>query len=152
MSATLTWIERIARVGGRAVLPLPQSPAEAWGEQARYNLVGRLGTVAWRGVATRVGDQWRLPLGPVWLHDAGLPVGAEVTAEIGLEGPQLNNLPEDLLSALEASPEAKLRFGASTTFLRKNYLRWIEEAKRSDARAKRIAHAIGMLISGRERP
>lgn len=146
------WTAAIVRAGSRAVLPLPAPPADIWGARGRFNLNGTVGGAEWRGTPVAVGDGWGLPLGPTWLRDAGRGVGDEVSAEVGLEGPQIENLPEDFRAALEADPAAYAAFDASTSFCRNNYLRWIEDAKRADTRAARIARAVELLIAGRDRP
>lgn len=64
------------------------------------------------------------------------------------EGPQLDNIGADLALALESNPKAKEFFESLPTFYRKNYLRWIDSAKRPETRTKRIAEAIQQLAEG----
>jgi hypothetical protein len=44
-----------------------------------------------------------------------------------------------------AEPEARRFFESLPTFYRTNYVRWIEESKRPETRAKRIADAVAKL-------
>ena len=55
----------------------------------------------------------------------------EMTVTLTPEGPQVDDLPPDISGALIAEPAAQTFFESLPTFYRKNYLRWIEEAKRT---------------------
>lgn len=58
-------------------------------------------------------------------------------------------VPDDLTTALAASPEAEAQFAAFTPSQRRDYLEWITEAKRPETRTKRIATAISEIAAGR---
>ena len=59
------------------------------------------------------------------------------------------SLAPDLLAALEGEPEARRFFESLATFYRKNFIRWIEQAKRPKTRANRIAETIATLQAGK---
>lgn len=151
MSFERRWSARIEKAGGKAFVPLPDAPSALWGERGRYDVAGTIGGHGWRGKATQYGDRWGLPLGPVWLRDNGQAAGDDVEAVIELEGPQIETLGEDVRSALLADPKAEANFNAMTTHCRKNYMRWVDEAKRSETRASRIAEMVRMVRAGEER-
>lgn len=54
-------------------------------------------------------------------------------------------VPADLQAALAASPRAATFFAQLTYTHRKEYVRWIEEAKRETTRRDRIERAVAML-------
>ncbi len=54
-------------------------------------------------------------------------------------------VPDDLLAALEQHPEAAARFDRLAISHQREYVRWIEEAKREATRQRRIAKTIEML-------
>jgi uncharacterized protein YdeI (YjbR/CyaY-like superfamily) len=56
----------------------------------------------------------------------------------------------DIADAVRADPQARAFFESLASFYRKNYVRWIEEAKRPETRAKRIAEAVSLLNAGRK--
>ena len=56
---------------------------------------------------------------------------------------------EDIAAALDADLEARRFFESLATFYRKNFIRWIECAKRPETRAKRIAEPVATLKSGK---
>jgi len=60
-------------------------------------------------------------------------------------------MPEDLQTALAASPAAQATFDAFPPSCRREYLEWVVEAKRPETRAKRIAQAVEMMAEGKRR-
>lgn len=60
-------------------------------------------------------------------------------------------VPEDLRSALERNPKAGTTFEALSPSHRREYVDWIDEAKRQETRARRIAHAVEWLSEGKTR-
>lgn len=50
----------------------------------------------------------------------------------------------------DAEPEAKAFFDSLATFYRKNYIRWIESAKRPETRGARIAEMVTLLKAGQK--
>jgi uncharacterized protein YdeI (YjbR/CyaY-like superfamily) len=81
-------------------------------------------------------------------------VGDTVTVEIAPEGPQRDDLTEDVAAALNATPNAGAFFHSLAQFYRNAYLRWIDATKnRPDLRAQRIAEVIRLLDAGiKQRP
>ncbi|MCX7799772.1 MAG: YdeI/OmpD-associated family protein [Fimbriimonadales bacterium] len=148
MRRAARWQGEIRVFGGSAGVGLPFDPRSQWGERGRYDLCGTVGGHPWRGPLRRAGDGWILPTGPAFLRDAGLSVGRTVPVEVGLEPPTLEDLDEDLRSAIESDPEALRAFHALHSFGRKNLVRHVTEAKRPETRARRIREAIASLKSG----
>jgi len=66
------------------------------------------------------------------------------------EGPQSESLSLDVVSALDAEPQAKAFFESLATFYRNTYIKWIESAKRPETRAARIQEMIVLLKAGRK--
>jgi hypothetical protein len=83
---------------------------------------------------------------------AGAVVGDVAQFEIvSLEREPEPEIPADLLEALEASPEARATWDATTTVAKIDWIHWIVSAKQAKTRAKRIADACDMLGSGKRR-
>jgi hypothetical protein len=144
-----TFTAVIARAGGSAVVELPFDPADAWEPRGRYGLTGTIGGHGYRGKVETPSVRPALSVGPAWRRDAGVEVGMTVAVEVELELPQIETVAADLASALRAAPEALRAFEAMPTFYRRNYVRWVEEARRPDTRARRIAEAVRMMADGR---
>jgi uncharacterized protein YdeI (YjbR/CyaY-like superfamily) len=74
--------------------------------------------------------------------------------ELAPEGPQREDLADDIAAALAATPAAAAFFDTLAQFYRKAYLRWIDGAsRRPDLRAARIAEVADLLAAGtKQRP
>ncbi|MCB9134824.1 MAG: YdeI/OmpD-associated family protein [Anaerolineales bacterium] len=83
------------------------------------------------------------------MRDNRIGASANVIVNLSPEGPQGNNLAEDIAKAISDSPNADAFFNGLPTFYRKNYIRWIEGAKRDETRAKRIGEMINLLENGK---
>lgn len=55
-------------------------------------------------------------------------------------------LPAELVAALAAAPEAQQLFAALAPSHRREYVRWVGEARRSDARERRAAQTVMRLL------
>jgi hypothetical protein len=131
---------------------LPFDPNEAWGNKERHYITGSVNGHKIRGPLAQDSGRYILSLGEAWLRDSGLDLeaGTPVSVELLPEGPQMAGMAPDLIAALEAEPQAKRFFEALATFYRKNYLRWIDGARKPEARAARIAEWIDLLKAGKK--
>jgi hypothetical protein len=130
-------------------VPMPFDPNDVWGEKERHDVTGTINGHSVRGPLTKERDGFALALGPTWRRDAGIGEIDTVTVELAPEGPQMDNIAPDIAAALRAEPAAQAFFFAISTYYRKNYLRWIEDAKRPETRANRIAETVKLLVEGK---
>jgi uncharacterized protein YdeI (YjbR/CyaY-like superfamily) len=65
--------------------------------------------------------------------------------------PREVDVPEPLASALAEDSKASEAFERLAYTHRKEYARWIDEAKREETRRRRVAQALEMLRQGRTR-
>lgn len=139
----------IEKAGNKAIVRLPFDPNAVWGEKDRHHITGAVNGCAIRGALGADAKGYFLAFGPAWQRDSGLDVGAAVHVELRAEGPQMEQLADDISAALTAEPEALAFFQGLATFYRKGYLRWIDGTKgRPEVRAERIAEMIGLLKAG----
>jgi hypothetical protein len=139
---------------GRAEIAVPFDPDAAWGAKAEHPVGGTVNGHRVRGTVQRGPGGWTLTAGPAWLRDAGVAIGDDVTVELEPEGPQREDLADDIAAALAASPAAAAFFDTLAQFYRKAYLRWIDATtRRPELRAARIAEVVDLLAAGiKERP
>jgi hypothetical protein len=139
---------------GRAVIVVPFDPDAVWGAKAEHPVGGTIDGRQVRGTIAPSDSRWAFTLTPMWVRDAGVAVGDDVTVELAPEGPQRADLPEDIAAALAASPAAAEFFDTLAQFYRKAYLRWIDATtRRPDLRAARIAEVVDLLAAGiKQRP
>ncbi|PKO08328.1 MAG: hypothetical protein CVU40_16230 [Chloroflexi bacterium HGW-Chloroflexi-2] len=128
---------------------IPFSPREVWGAKPRFSVCGTINEKAVRGTLGALGQDYFLRLGATWLRDNGINPGDQVNVMLALEGPQEENLAEEIKLALIANEKAKTFFDGLPTFYRKNFIRWIESAKRGETRTKRIKEMLILLEEGK---
>jgi uncharacterized protein YdeI (YjbR/CyaY-like superfamily) len=61
-------------------------------------------------------------------------------------------LPTDLRKALAAASMAKTKWSDLTPIARRDFISWIDSAKQTETRKRRIEKACSMLIAGKRRP
>lgn len=138
----------------RVLVPLPFDPDEAWGHKLAHPVAGTVNGMPVRAIVEPLDDRWAILLGPAWRRDCGIAPGDQVDVVIGPDGPQRDDLTDDLAAALDADPVAGAFFDGLAQFYRRAYLRWIDGAsRRPDVRAARIREVISLLNAGiKERP
>jgi Bacteriocin-protection, YdeI or OmpD-Associated/Domain of unknown function (DUF1905) len=140
---------------GRVFVAVPFDPDEVWRPKPQHHITGTINGMRIRAVIETHDSQRGFTLGPAWLRDCrAVAVGDTVTVEIMPEGPQRDDLADDIAAALDANPNAGAFFDSLAQFYRKAYLRWIDATKRRpDQRAQRIAELIRLLDAGtKQRP
>lgn len=139
---------------GSLLVPVPFNPDRVWGAKQRHHVAGTVNGIRVRAVIQAVGDGFGFTLGHKSLSAQGVAVGDEVTVEIAPEGPQRDDLADDVAAALAADPDAGAFFDSLAQFYRKGYLRWIDATKRRpEQRAQRIAEMVTLLRAGiKQRP
>lgn len=140
---------KAAGSGGRVFVPVPFDPNDAWGQKEKHYITGTVNGCPVRGPLEAADGAYRVPLGAAWRRDNGLKAGDKVQVELAPEGPQVKAMPPDVARALSAEPAARAFFEGLATFYRKNFMRWIESAKRPETRAKRITEMVVLLKAGK---
>lgn len=64
----------------------------------------------------------------------------------------MEQVPADLRKALAADTSAGAAWKGLTPIARRDFISWIESAKKPETRTRRIEKASGMLLSGKRRP
>ena len=105
---------------------------------------------SYRSTIAPYGDEFFLPLNRKNREAAGLAAGdtVEVAIEVDTE-PRTIEPPADLAEALDANPDAASTFDSFSYSHRREYVEWIDEAKRPETRERRIAKTIERLVDGR---
>jgi hypothetical protein len=135
--------------GGKLLVPVPFDPDSVWGTKQRHHVAGTVNGARVRAVLEPAADGFGFTLGPKSPGAHGVAVGTVVTVEITPEGPQRDDLADDVAAALAADPEAGAFFDSLAQFYRRAYLRWIDATKRRpELRAARIAEVVELLKAG----
>lgn len=139
---------------GRVLVPVPFDPDDVWGAKREHHVHGTVNGMGVRAVVESLAAGRGIVLGPAWRRDCGISPGDRVAVALAPEGPQRDDLAEDVAAALAAEPAAATFFDSLAQFYRKAYLRWIDATKRRpDVRAERIDEMVRLLKAGlKERP
>jgi hypothetical protein len=139
---------------GGAVIEVPFDPDQAWGARAEHRVGGTINGRKVRGSIAREDGEWAFTVTPMWMCHTGVAVGDDVAVELAPEGPQRDDLADDISAALAASPAAAATWDTLAQFYRKAYLRWIDATtRRPELRPARIAEVVDLLAAGiKQRP
>jgi hypothetical protein len=147
----LTFTSTLQPRGPAAAVVLDDAQVEAVGEGAkRFPVVVTVNGYTWRTTVTRMRGEFLLGLNREVREAAGVQAGdsVEVTLELDAD-PREVEVPGDLAAALASDPEAESVFAGLAFTHRKEYVRWITEAKREETRARRVQQALERLREGR---
>ncbi len=110
-----------------------------WDDRVRYQ-----GSLAMMG-----GERAMLLCRKDILAQLGKGAGDEVRVRVTLDtAPRAVHVPEALAAALDASPDARRAWDALSTSARRDYARWVAEAKRDETRASRVRKALPRIAAG----
>jgi hypothetical protein len=100
----------------------------------------------------RMGGENMIGLAKAAREQAGVELGAtyEITVEADA-GERSVDVPAELTEALAADPGARVKFEALAPSHRKEFARWVAEAKREATRAQRVTKTLEMLHAGEHR-
>jgi hypothetical protein len=139
--------------GPAAAVVLDDEQVAAVGEGAkRFPVVATVNDHTWRTTVTRMGGEFLLGLNRAVREQAGAEAGDRVDVKLELDTAERTvEVPEALAAALAADPAAAAAYERLAYTHRKEYARWIAEAKRDETRDRRVVQAIEMLRAGRTR-
>jgi hypothetical protein len=136
--------------GGGAFVVIPFDVEKTFG-QKRVKIKATIDGEPYRGTLVRMGTPHHMLIVLKEIREKiGKSFGDEVTVELeeDLELRQVP-IPVDLQQALQAEPAAQAFFSHLSYSHQKEYVRWVEEAKRHETRQARIQRTIEMLLQGK---
>ncbi|MEZ4647550.1 MAG: YdeI/OmpD-associated family protein [Candidatus Eisenbacteria bacterium] len=135
---------------GGAFVAIPFDVETVYGKK-RVPVRATLGGEPYRGSLVRMGEGYMLGVRKDIRDRIGKSIGdtIEVVLEEDTE-PRVVDVPGDLTAALESAPKAKEIFGGLSYTHQKEYVQWIEEAKREATRQTRIEKTVAMLLDGKK--
>lgn len=137
----------IADRRGRVLVPAPFDPDDAWPKR-RHHVNGTVNAMGVRAVIEPLTHGFGILLSSAWRRGCPMRPRDMVTVELEPEGPQRDDLPDDLRAALDDDPGAAAFSDSLARFYRNAY-RWIKATKRHpDQRGLRITEVVGLLHDG----
>lgn len=130
-------------------IEVPDDVVAALGAGNRPAVTVTVGGHSYRTTATRMGGRFLIPLSAENRTAAGVAAGDEIDVNIEPDtAPRDVEVPADLAEALAKDEAAKTTFDALAFTHRKEWVRWVEEAKKAETRATRLAKTIEALHAG----
>ena len=130
-------------------IEVPDDVVGALGAGNRPAVTVTVGGHSYRTTATRMGGRFLIPLSAENLTAAGVAAGDEIDVDIEPDtAPREVEVPADLAEALARDEGAKTTFDALAFTHRKEWVRWVAEAKKAETRAARLAKTIEALHAG----
>jgi hypothetical protein len=147
---------RPARSGEQSAwtfLVLPKSVSEKLPRRGRTSVVGTMNGHPFCATLEPDGQlsHW-LKVSEALSEASGVEAGDTVTLEMAPVAKEPEPaLPADFAEALADAADANTVWHATTTMARVDWIHWIESARQSKTRKRRIENACEMLASGKER-
>jgi hypothetical protein len=137
--------------GGGAFVEVPFDVQAAFGRK-RVPVKATFDGAEYRGLVTRMGGPSHILIVLKEIRERiGKQPGDEIRVTIEEDtAPRLLELPTDLVQALDAEPVARAAFDGLSFTHRREYVQWIESAKREQTRTTRIEKAVSMLLAGKK--
>jgi hypothetical protein len=130
-------------------LQVPDAVVEKLGAGKRPPVKVTVGGYTYRTTVAPMGGAFWVPLAAEHREAAGVAAEEEVDVSIELDTePRQVVLPEDLASAMDDA--AGTTFDGLAYTHQKEWVRWVEEAKKPETRATRISKTVEGLKAGRK--
>jgi hypothetical protein len=149
----ISFTGRLQARGPAAAVVLDDGQVAAVGEGAkRFPVVATVNGYTWRTSVARMGGEFLVGLSREVRTAAGAEAGDEVEVTLELDtAPREVEVPEALATALAADPQASAAFAGMAFTHRKEYARWVAEAKRDETRQRRVEQAVEAIKAGKTR-
>lgn len=137
--------------GGGAFVEVPFDVEAVFGAK-KPRVRAMIDGVPYRGILTRMGTDYHMLIILKGIREQiGKTFGDEVTVTVEPDTePRLIEVPTELKKAFRTEKEAKAFFDRLSYTHQREYVMWINEAKREETRQSRIQKAIEMLKKGKK--
>ena len=139
-------------LGGRTAtgIEVPPEVVAALGGGNRPAVVVRINDHSYTSTIGTMGGRRLIPVSAENRAAAGVSAGDEVEVTLALEStPRTVEVPDDLAAAMTDTATRAFFDGLAPSH-RKEWVRWVQEAKRPETRATRVAKTVEALAAGRK--
>ncbi|NJC99018.1 MAG: antitermination protein NusB [Anaerolineales bacterium] len=136
--------------GGGAFVEVPFDVEEAFGAK-KPRVKAMIEGVPYRGLLTRMGGANHILIILKGIRaQIGKTFGDEIQVSVEADAePRVVEIPRDLMKELKKDREAKSFFDKLSYTHQREYVKWIEEAKKDETRQNRIVKTMEMLKMGK---
>jgi hypothetical protein len=151
MEPTHSFDAVIEAAGGGAFVTIPFDVEQAFGKK-RVPVQATFDGEPYRGLVVRMGGECHMLIVRKEIREKiGKQAGDTVHVTLAEDTePRVVEVPPDLRTALDGDAAAAATFERLSYTHRREYVQWIEDAKREETRRNRVAKAIGMLREGKK--
>ena len=138
-------------LGGKTAtgLQVPDDVVAAMASGKRPAVSVTISGYTYRTTVAAMGGRFMIPLSAENRTAAGVAAGDEVDVDIEVDtAPREVTVPSDLAAALD--PDARAIFDGLAYTHRKEWVRWVEDAKKPDTRTTRIEKTVEGLHAGKK--
>ena len=143
--------ESVVELGGKTAtgVSIPDDVIAALGASRRPPVTVTINGYTYRTTAVRMGGRFLVPLAAENREAAGDRAGDEIVVDIENDtAPREVALPADLAEAMDDA--ARAAYDELSFTHRKEWVRWVEEAKKTQTRATRIEKTVAGLRAGKK--
>ena len=135
--------------GGGAFVEIPFDVERTFGSK-RPKVKAMIEGVPYRGLLTRMGGPGHMLIILKGIREQiGRTFGDEIKVSVELDvDERVVTVPAELKRAFKENPKAKAAFEKLSYTHQREYVNWINEAKKEETRARRIAKTMEMLVKG----
>ncbi|HEY7002641.1 MAG TPA: YdeI/OmpD-associated family protein [Gaiellaceae bacterium] len=152
MAARRFEAELEATGGGGAVVVVPFDVQKAFGSK-RPPVRATVNGHSFRTTIAPMGGRSLLGLNREVRTGAGVAIGDLIAVELERDKePRVVEEPEEFSALLASAPDARAAFDALSYTHRKEYVRWITDAKRTETRERRLGRVVELLRAGTKTP
>ena len=150
---SLTFTTTLVKRGPGVAVVLDDDQVAVVGEGAkRFPVAATISGHSWRSTVVRMRGEFLLGLSKETRGAAGVEAGQTVQVTLALDTEERTvEVPPALADALAGDDAAAAAWERLAFTHRKEFARWIEEAKRDETRSRRVQQALEMLRAGKTR-
>ncbi len=133
-----------------AGIPVPAEIVASLGNSKRLKVRVTINGYSYRSSVAPLSGEFMLPISVEHRTNAGLAAGDEVDIDIELDNePREVTVPPDFAEALDREADARRFYDGLSYSHKLRYVLWIEEAKTTETRQRRITQSVSRLREGR---
>ena len=136
----------MSQMGNNTGIEVPADVVAALDKGKRPPVVVNVNGYEYRSTIAPMGGKYLLPFSAARRQESGIQGGDAIDVELTVDAtPRTVEVPDDLRSALDASPTATTAWEKLSYTQKKEHARSVREAKKADTRTRRIAAVIAKL-------
>lgn len=131
-------------------IEIPFDVNEVYGAK-RVKVVASFDGVIYRGSIVRMDNRYILGIPIAIRNEIGKSFGSEIEVCLkeDLEERKID-IPEDFQDMLDKEPKAQERYNSLSFTAKKDFIRWITDAKKQETRLNRMEKTISLLLEGKK--